>query len=54
VPQALAAAVVHVLADPERARAMGREGRERFAAQFSAEVNIPKLELVLAEAAARA
>ncbi|HXN42684.1 MAG TPA: glycosyltransferase family 4 protein [Xanthobacteraceae bacterium] len=53
-PQALAAAVVHVLADPERARAMGREGRERFAAQFSAEVNIPKLEVVLAEAAARA
>ena len=53
-PQALAAAVAHVLADPERARAMGREGRERFAAQFSAEVNIPKLEVILAEAAARA
>jgi glycosyltransferase involved in cell wall biosynthesis len=53
-PQALGEAVVRVLADPGRARAMGREGRERFAAQFSADVNIPKLEAILAEAAGRA
>src|SRR6266699_1935880 len=50
-PRALGEALVRVLADPERARAMGREGRRRFAAQFSAEVNIPKLEAILAEAA---
>jgi len=53
-PQALGEAVVRVLADPGRARAMGREGRQRFAAQFSAAVNIPKLEAILAEAAGRA
>jgi glycosyltransferase involved in cell wall biosynthesis len=53
-PQALGEALVRVLGDPARAGAMGRGGRERFAAQFSADVNIPKLEAVLAEAAGRA
>jgi L-malate glycosyltransferase len=53
-PRALGEAIVRVLADPERARALGREGRRRFATQFSAEVNIPKLEAILAEAAGRA
>jgi glycosyltransferase involved in cell wall biosynthesis len=53
-PAALGEAIVRVLADPERRRAMGIEGRKRFASQFSAEVNIPKIEAVLAEAAGRA
>jgi glycosyltransferase involved in cell wall biosynthesis len=53
-PQAPGKALVRVLGDPERLRAMGREGRKRFAGQFSAEVNIPKLEAILAEAAGRA
>jgi hypothetical protein len=30
------------------------EGGRRFAAQFGAEVNIPKIEAILAEAAGRA
>ena len=53
-PAALGEAIVRALRDPERRRGMGREGRKRFASQFSAEVNIPKIEAILAEAAGRA
>jgi glycosyltransferase involved in cell wall biosynthesis len=53
-PPALAEAIVRALTNPERRRAMGVEGRRRFASRFSAEVNIPKIEAILAEAAGRA
>jgi len=45
---------VRVLANPKHRRAMGIEGRKRFASQFSAEANIRKIEAILAEAAGRA
>ncbi len=50
-PDALGEAIVRALRDPERRREMGLQGRRRFEAQFSAEVNIPKIEAILAEAA---
>jgi glycosyltransferase involved in cell wall biosynthesis len=53
-PEALGEAIVRALRDPERRREMGLQGRRRFEAQFSAEVNIPKIEAILAEAAGRA
>jgi glycosyltransferase involved in cell wall biosynthesis len=49
----LAQALDTVLADPGRRQAMGAAGRARFLAGFSAEVNIPKIEALLAEAARR-
>jgi glycosyltransferase involved in cell wall biosynthesis len=53
-PEALGEAIVRALRDPERRREMGLQGRRRFEAQFSAEVNIPRIEAILAEAAGRA
>ena len=50
-PQALGEALVRVLGNPARASALGQAGRERFTRQFSAEVNVPELEAILAEAA---
>jgi glycosyltransferase involved in cell wall biosynthesis len=50
-PKALGQAIARVLGDPVRATAMGCAGRARFAAEFSAEVNVPKLEAILAETA---
>jgi len=49
----LAQALDAVLADPGQRQAMGAAGRARFLAGFSAEVNIPKIEALLAEAARR-
>jgi glycosyltransferase involved in cell wall biosynthesis len=53
-PAGLGEAIVRVLANPKHRRAMGIEGRKRFASQFSAEANIPKIEAILAEVAGRA
>jgi glycosyltransferase involved in cell wall biosynthesis len=36
-PGAMAAALIELIASPERARAMGRAGRHRFEERFSAE-----------------
>jgi glycosyltransferase involved in cell wall biosynthesis len=53
-PEALGDAVAGVLRHAERRREMGLQGRKRFASQFSADVNIPKIEAILAEAAGQA
>jgi glycosyltransferase involved in cell wall biosynthesis len=50
---ALGDAIARVLGDAERRREMGLRGHKRFASQFSADVNIPKIEAILAEAAGR-
>ena len=53
-PEALGDAIAGILRDAERRREMGLQGRKRFVSQFSADVNIPKIEAILAEAAGRA
>ena len=53
-PEALGDAIAGVLRHAERRREMGLQGRKRFVSQFSADVNIPKIESILAEAAGRA
>ena len=53
-PKGLGDAIAGVLGNPERRREMGLRGRKRFASRFSADVNIPKIEAILAEAAGRA
>jgi len=51
-PAALAAAVGALVADPERAFAMGRAGRERIAAEFGADTHLAALRRVYAEVGA--
>ena len=53
-PEALGDAITGVLRHAERRREMGLQGRKRFVSQFSADVNIPKIESILAEATGRA
>jgi glycosyltransferase involved in cell wall biosynthesis len=53
-PEALGDAIAGVLRHAERRREMGLQGRKRFVSQFSADVNIPKIESILAEATGRA
>jgi len=48
-PQALAAAVGSLLADPERAVAMGERGRQRVAANFDVELMIERTKGVYAD-----
>lgn len=43
-PEAMAAAVLRLLADPEWARALGRAGRARVCAGFSTEAKVARLE----------
>jgi glycosyltransferase involved in cell wall biosynthesis len=53
-PQALGDAIAGVLRDAQRRREMGDQGRKRFTLRFSANVNIPKIGAILAEAAGQA
>lgn len=46
-PPALAAALVALLGDPLRRRQLGVAGRQRVAARFAAEVQVPRIEAVL-------
>ncbi|HEV8653369.1 MAG TPA: glycosyltransferase family 4 protein [Actinomycetes bacterium] len=51
-PEPVGRAVAELLADPERARAMGEAGRRRAEAEFSWEAVVAQLEKLLARAAA--
>jgi glycosyltransferase involved in cell wall biosynthesis len=50
-PDLLAPALAGLLADPERARAMGTAGRRRVEAEFAWEAVVARLEKLLGEAA---
>lgn len=50
---ALAKAVIDLLRDPERARAMGRAGRRRVAAGYSLETMLDRMEAIYGEVAGR-
>jgi glycosyltransferase involved in cell wall biosynthesis len=52
-PEALAAAVLRLLADPSWARALGRAGRQRVVAEFSTRAKVERLETLYARLAAR-
>ncbi|MCU1449573.1 MAG: hypothetical protein JWP02_1743, partial [Acidimicrobiales bacterium] len=52
-PAALAASLEALLADPERARAMGRAARDRALAAFSPELHLRRLDEAYAEAGRR-
>jgi glycosyltransferase involved in cell wall biosynthesis len=48
-PRALADAIVELLSDPQRARAMGARARERRAAEFDIELQVRRLEALYEE-----
>ena len=50
-PQALAAAILRLLADPEWARSLGRAGRVRVVASFSTRAKVERLERLYAHLA---
>lgn len=52
-PDALAAAIVSLLRDPERRRRFGAAGRQRVLERFVAETQVPKIEAALERAVAR-
>lgn len=52
-PDEMAAAIIGVLNRPDRGRALGIAGRERYDEEFSARVNIVRIENAMAEAIAR-
>jgi glycosyltransferase involved in cell wall biosynthesis len=52
-PTALAGALAALVADPGRARAMGKAARERALTEFSPRVHLDRLHGAYAEAAAR-
>jgi glycosyltransferase involved in cell wall biosynthesis len=51
-PEALAAAILRLLADPSWARALGRAGRQRVVRGFSTRAKIERLEALYARLAA--